>query len=354
MKKNWKNFEMKLGEAAAVGTPCLHPPPTPGQKTAVSKFFWSTLTGFRKTTSQSLVQNKHFSPCLFTMTLTTPTILTTLTTQTTLTNPTWLTNHDQPWHWPIWEVKIVISGLFFNLQCLVLTKATQHNPPNMFERAPVHNARCLCWNISRYFFSPSEDTKIFYWNCGCAIDQPLLSLLLLNKLCSSAEPSQSNLYNSFQFYELRQAEVGQIEKEEEKSTESELVSILGAGKNKLPGNSFSTKEITNSVQQILKFKGRYIHSHFGQRANVMRPKIFSSCVVGKMMRERGILPISGFCKKWPKGWRALSETLQFHEKTLTAGIVMQFTRAAHRDISEEQIVLQSWELSCWLRWCGEY
>ena len=137
------------------------------------------------------------------------------------------------------------------------------------------------------FFSPSEDTKIFYWNCGCAIDQPLLSLLLLNKLCSSAEPSQSNLYNSFQFYELRQAEVGQIEKEEEKSTESELVSILGAGKNKLPGNSFSTKEITNSVQQILKFKGRYIHSHFGQRANVVRPKIFSSCVVGKMMREGG-------------------------------------------------------------------
>ena len=52
--------------------------------------------------------------------------------------------------------------------------------------------------------------------------------------------------------------MGQIEKEEEKSTESVLVSILGAGKNKLPGNSFSTKEITNSVQQILKFKGTFI------------------------------------------------------------------------------------------------
>ena len=74
----------KLGEAA-VGTPCLHPLPTPVQKTAVSKFFWSTLTGFQKTTSQSLVQSKHFSPCLLTMTLTTPIIL---TTPTTLTNPT--------------------------------------------------------------------------------------------------------------------------------------------------------------------------------------------------------------------------------------------------------------------------
>ena len=62
--------------------------------------------------------------------------------------------------------------------------------------------------------------------------------------------------------------------------------------------------------------------------------------------ERGILPISTFCKKWPKGWRALSQTLELSlffdlMKRLRGRSCWNCYAIHYHDTSGQKIVLQS-------------
>ena len=126
---------------------------------------------------------------------------------------------------------------------------------------------------------------------GAWLTRQPLCVLLLNKLSSLADPSLSNLYNSFQFFDkVRWGWVGGRVKN---LNQLKAHSWVWAARNKLPENNFKVQHkgwIAKECQQILKWKGRsLIYSFWISTTRQRAPKIFATCVGGKMMR-------GGFCQ----------------------------------------------------------
>ena len=123
---------------------------------------------------------------------------------------------------------------------------------------------CLTLKCYYLFVGRSKDTKIYSEIMGAWLTSQPLRVLLLNKLCSPAEPSQSNLYNSFQFL-TRWGGWGRSRSEKSESTKSVLSCILAATcKNKLPGNNIKPAQRKSQKRVVADFKvQRNTFAHFG-------------------------------------------------------------------------------------------